>query len=151
MAVHSQNMKYIKITPPAAIVDNASFATVSIDTTGWDYLTIVCYLGATDIAMTALKVQESDTDGSYADVTGLIFGTSTDIAGDASTLPSATNDNNFFVFDIDLRNRKKFLDVVATMGDGTVGGFMSIIGILSRGDTAPTSITERGAIGLVRK
>jgi len=76
-----QNTKLVSITPPAAIVDNASYTTASIDTQGWDYLQVVVYLGATDIAMTALKLQESDTDGSYSDVTGLVFGTSSQHRG----------------------------------------------------------------------
>ena len=36
----------------------------SIDCLGFDYCEIVAMLGATDIAMTALKVQESDDDSS---------------------------------------------------------------------------------------
>jgi len=135
-----QNVKYVSVTPPGAILDNASATTAEIDTLGFDYLSIVCQVGETDIAMTALKVTESDASGSgHADVTGLVFGTSTDIDGNASALPSATNDNGFFVFLIDLRGRKRYIDLVATMGDGTAGGYFSAIGLLSRGETSPTT------------
>lgn len=135
-----QNIKYVSVTPPGAILDNASATTDEIDTLGFDYLNIVCQVGATDIAMTALKVTESDTSGSgHADVTGLIFGTSKDIDGNTSALPSATNDNGFFVFEIDLRGRKRYIDLVATMGDGTAGGYFHALGLLSRGDTSPTT------------
>jgi hypothetical protein len=145
-----QNTKLVSITPPAAIVDNASYTTGSIDTQGWDYLQVVVYLGATDIAMTALKLQESDTDGSYGDVTGLVFGTSSNIAGSTSTLPSATDDNKFFVFDVDLRGRKRYFDLVATAGDGTAGTFLTAFAILSRGKDQPVTAAERGASQILR-
>ena len=146
-----QNTKLVSITPPAAIVDNASYTTASIDTQGWDYMQVVVYLGATDIAMTALKLQESDTDGgSYADVTGLVFGTSSNIAGSTSTLPSATDDNKFFVFDVDLRGRKRYFDLVATAGDGTAGTFLTAFAILSRGKDQPVTAAERGASQILR-
>jgi len=145
-----QNTKLVSITPPAAIVDNASYTTASIDTQGWDYMQVVVYLGATDIAMTALKLQESDTDGSYGDVTGLVFGTSSNIAGSTSTLPSATDDNKFFVFDVDLRGRKRYFDLVATAGDGTAGTFLTAFAILSRGKDQPVTAAERGASQILR-
>ena len=145
-----QNTKLVSITPPAAIVDNASYTTASIDTQGWDYMQVVVYLGATDIAMTALKLQESDTDGSYGDVTGLVFGTSSNIAGSTSTLPSATDDNKFFVFDVDLRGRKRYFDLVATAGDGTAGTFLTAFAILSGGKDQPVTAAERGASQILR-
>ena len=135
-----RNVKYVSVTPPGAILDDASATTAEIDTLGFSHLTIVCQVGATDIAMTALKVTESDTAGSgHADVTGLVFGTSTDIGGAASALPSATDDNGFFVFQIDLRGRKRYIDLTATMGNGTLGGYFVAFGILSRAASSPTT------------
>lgn len=145
-----QQMKLVSITPPAAIVDNASYTTASVDTAGWDYAQIVVYLGATDIAMVALKVQESDDDSSYSDVTGLVFGTSNQISGSASTLPSATDDNKFFLFDVDLRGRKRYLDLVATAGDGTAGTYLTAFAILSKGKDGPVTAAERGASQILR-
>jgi len=145
-----QQIKYVSMTPPAAIIDNASATVAEVDTIGWDYMTIVCQVGATDIAMSALKVTESDTSGSgHADVTGLVFGTSTDIDGDTSALPTATDDNGFFVFQIDLRNRKRYIDMTATVGDGTAGAYLAIFGMLSRGDTGPTTVSGMGAAGVL--
>ena len=135
-----QNIKYVAVTPPAAIIDNASATTAEIDTLGFDYLTVVAHLGATDIAMTALAVTESDTTGSgHANVTGLVYGTSTDIDGNTSALPSADDDNKFFVFQIDLRGRKRYIDVTATCGDGAAGTYLTIIGMLSRADDTPVT------------
>lgn len=151
MSVTAQNVKLVSLTPPAAIIDNASAVVAELDTRDWEYLQIVVYLGASDIAMTALKVTESDTAGSgHTDVTGLIFGTSANTAGVTSTLPSATDDDKFFVFDIDLKGRKRFIDMVATIGDGTLGTFICILGVLSRGHSTPMSAAERGASQILR-
>lgn len=147
---YAKTTKLVSITPPAAIVDNASYTTASIDTQGFDYLQVVVYLGATDIAMTALKLQESDTDGSYADVTGLVFGTSANTGGSTSTLPSATDDNKFFVFDVDLRGRKRYFDLVATAGDGSTGTYLTAFAILSRAKDVPVTAAERGASQILR-
>jgi hypothetical protein len=147
-----QHTKLVSITPPAAIKDNAAWTTGEIDTKDWDWLTIICYLGATDIAIALLKVQESNTSGSgFADVTGLVMGTSTNIDGATSALPSATDDNTFQVFEIDLRNRKRYIDLSATAGDGTTGTFFAALGILSRSKSlAPVSLAERGVNELLR-
>lgn len=144
--IHPLNNKYLQITPPAAIVDNAAFTTNTIDTIGYDYCTIVVGFGAMDIAMAALKVQESNDSGmsGAADVTGLVYGTSTNSAGSTSTLPSATSDNTLFAFHIDLKARKRYLDVVATGGDGAAGTFMAAFAILSRGEVAPSTAALRG-------
>lgn len=144
-------MKYVNLTPPAAIIDNSAVTVAELDTLGWDYCTIAVVLGATDIAMTALAVTESDTAGSgHANVTGLVYGTSTDIDGDTSTLPSATDDDGFFLFNIDLRGRKRYLDVGATVGDGSAGTFISVIAILTRADESPTTISGMGATGALQ-
>lgn len=145
-----QNIKLLSITPPAAIIDNASATTASVDTKGWDYLTVICYLGATDIAMTALKLQTSDTDSSYADLTGAIFGTSTNIDGSTSTLPAATDDNKFFVFQVDLRGKKRYFDLVATIGNGTTGTYFTALAILSKGEIAPINAAGMGADEVLR-
>jgi len=149
--IHMQDVKVLQSVPPAAIVDDASYAFAEIDTIDFDYATILISLGATDIAMTALKVQESDVSATgLVDVTGLIFGTSNGIDGVASTLPSAGDDNTVFIFDIDLRNRKRFLDVVATIGDGTAGAFLSALTILSRASNVVNTAAERGAGQVLR-
>jgi hypothetical protein len=133
-----QGFKFLNVTPPAAIVDNGSFTTASIDTKGWDYCTILISLGASDIAMAALKLQESDVDSGYADVSGADFSVS------PATLPSATDDNKIYAIFVDCRKRKRFLDLLATAGDGTAGTFLSAIAILSKGREWADTATERG-------
>lgn len=147
----AQTYKFVSVTPPAAIVDNAAYTTAEIDTVGYDYATILCYLGATDIAMAALAVTESDTSGSgHANVTGLVYGTSTDISGATSALPSATDDNGCFAFEIDLRGRKRYLDVTATAGDGTLGTFLTVAALLWRGDELQQTASARGLSNILR-
>jgi len=145
------DFKLVSITPPAVISDNATLTTGEIDTAGWEHLEIIVYEGATDIAMAALSVTESDTSGSgHANVTGLVWGTSTNIDGSTSALPSATDDNLFQVAQIDLRGRKRYIDVTATTGDGAAGTYIAILGRLSRGEVTPTSASEAGANEILR-
>jgi hypothetical protein len=149
--VNNLDFKLVSITPPAAISDNATLTTGEIDTLGWSYLTIVVYEGATDIAMAALSVTQSDTAGSgHANVTGLIWGTSTNIDGSTSALPSATDDNLFQVAQIDLKGKKRYIDVTATTGDGAAGTYIAILGILSRPQVSPISASEAGANEILR-
>lgn len=149
--VPAQDAKWFNLTPPAAIVDNASLTVTELDTLGYDYAEIIVLLGATDIAMTALKVTESDTSGSnHTDVTGLVFGTSENIDGDTSALPTATDDNDIFKFEIDLRKRKRYLDVTATVGDGTTGAFVVIAARLTRSKIAPQSSADAGCNQILR-
>lgn len=145
------NAKWVAVTPPGAIVDDASFTTTEIDTLGWDYLEIIVLLGATDIAMAALAVTESDSSGSgHANITGLVWGTSSNIAGSTSALPSATDDNKFQVAHIDLRGRKRYIDVTATAGNGAAGTYACIIGRLSRGEAMPITAAAMGADEVLR-
>lgn len=149
--IPAQNYKFVAVTPPGAISDDATLTTAEIDTLGFDYAQIIVYLGATDIAMAALKVTESDTPGSgHADVTGLVFGTSTNTDGATSALPSATDDNKAFAFDIDLRGRKRYLDVTATTGDGTAGTYVTIFALLWRAEDTPTTAAQRGFAEVLR-
>jgi hypothetical protein len=95
-------------------------------------------MGATDIALTAAKFTDSDAAGSgHADITGTRYGTDDDIAGSTSVLPSATDDDKIFAWQVDLTKRKRYLNFVITVGDGTQGGYYTLIAILGRGDAAP--------------
>jgi hypothetical protein len=147
-----QHDKFVSITPPAAIVDNASLTTATIDTQGFAYLRVLVYLGATDIAMSALKLQESDDSGmsGAADITGQVYGTSASIAGTTSALPSATDDNKCFAFEVDLRGRKRYIDLVATCGDGTAGTYVAAFALLSRAGDCPVTAAERGFGNILR-
>jgi hypothetical protein len=141
--------KKVIVAAPGALIDNTSATTTAIDTLGYDYLVVDVILGATDIAVSALKLQESDTLSgsdlaSGTDVPGAVYGTSDNDAGSTSSLPSATDDTKIFGFAIDLRGRKRYIDLVATLGDGTSGGYLAALGTLSRASTAPSGAAEAG-------
>ena len=143
--IEQLHVKKVAVIQPAAIVDNASWTVVTIDRKGWDHVSIDCLLGAADIAVAALKVQESDASGSgFADVTGLVYGTSNNDTGSASTLPSATDDNLLFGFSIDCRGRKRYLKLVATGGDGAAGSYLAAIATLCRGAQGSLTAAEAG-------
>lgn len=136
----SLNQKIVPITLPGAIVDNAAFTTATIDTIGWAHLTVVVIFGAMDIAMAALKLTESEDSGmsGATDISGTVGGT-------AFTLPSSTSDNTMFAFHVDLKGqRKRYIDLTATGGDGAAGTYMTAFAILSHGSELPNSAAERG-------
>lgn len=148
--------KLFAVTPPAAIIDNTSAVANVIDCAGFNFLRVIVLLGASDIAMTALKLQESDVKASAttltsgADITGAVFGTSVNDTGSTSTLPSATADNLFFVFEIDLRGRKRYILPVITGGDGAAGAFFTCIAELSKANNVPTLATEKNISQVLR-
>jgi hypothetical protein len=153
--IHATTGKFLLTTPPAAILDTASAATTIIDTLGYDRALILVSLGATDVAMTALKVTEDDTltEGaltSASDVSGLIYGTSADIAGSTSALPGAGADNTIYAFDVDLKKRKRYLDVVATAGNGEAGTYVTAVTILTRAEESPITASQMGLANLLR-
>lgn len=146
--------KVVMVTAPTALVDDAAVTTSTIDTAGYDYATIVCYVGTTDIAMTALKVQESDASnmGSAVDIDATDFSDATqkDIDGNALALPAADADGTFRIIGIDLRTRKRYLDLVANAGNGTSGTWFYAFAILERAKVSPsTNVAIAGTGGIV--
>lgn len=128
-----QHAQFVQAIPPAAILDNASATASEIDATGAGYVTIVLNLGATDIALTALKVQAaSSSGGSFSDISGATFDGGTDIDGGTLALPIATDDNQVCVFQINMAGKDPYLKVVATFGDGTAGGYIAGVAIISQ-------------------
>lgn len=148
--------RLVIVTPPAAIVDNASFTTNVIDTRGFRFVRINFMIGATDIAMTALKVQEADaasdatTLTSGADIADLVVGTATTEAGGASALPSDTADNSIQSFEIDMRGRKRYLKLIATAGNGAAGTFGTAWAELHRAEVLPLTAAAKGCAQVMK-
>ena len=152
-----EDTKMVVVTAPAAIVDDASLTTNVIDTRGYGECLVSVILGATDIALTACKLQEADaasdatTLTSGADVTGAIYGTSTDASGAVVALPTATDDGKIFTFRVKCGgSRKRYLKPVVTFGNGTSGGFATVIAMLSKASILPNSNTEKGIGGTLQ-
>ncbi len=150
--IDAQNTKFLNSVPPEAIhADTTGFDLTEIDTLGWDYLTIIITLGATDIGLTALALTESDTSASgHANITGTVYGTALNIAGSTSVLPAATDDDDVFVYEVDLRYRKRYIDATITPGDGSTGIFLSAVSFLSRAKEAPITAAARGCNQILR-
>jgi hypothetical protein len=148
--INSMTQKMVLITSPGAIVDNASLTTTAIDTAGWDVLDVFVIIGATDIAMAALKLQTSDDDGNadaYADLANANFATGTMPNGVAAVLPAAsgaTGDNTIHHINVVLNGKERYFDLVATGGDGSAGAYIMAFAILSRGKESPNTFAERG-------
>src|SRR5687767_4779614 len=101
-------------------------------------MSVYFMLGATDIDMAALKLQTSDTDGSYADLSGADFSVS------PAVVPQDDDDGTIWAIHVDLRDKKRFFDLVATAGDGAAGTFACAWADLSRAENTPSSVIERG-------
>lgn len=139
--------KYKLLTAPAILVDDASLAVTELDTLGYDHCEIVLMIGATDIGVTAMILTDSDTAGSgHANIAASNFDGQTNAVGDTAVLPSATNDNKFFIWSLDLRKRKRYIDATITVGDGTAGGYYAVFAQLSNAKEAPVTEAERGDV-----
>jgi hypothetical protein len=148
--------KIVTVIPPQAIIDNAAATTNVIDTLGFDYLELYVCFGAMDIAVSAMKIQEAEVAASAtaltsgADITASIVGTAALDTGSTSALPSATADNTIFKFEIDLRGRMRYLDLVITLGDGSAGTFVCAYAILDRAEQVPVTAAQKGCAQVMR-
>lgn len=122
------NFKAVQFIKPGAIVDNAAYAMISHEVAGFAQAIVQVNLGATDIAMTLLKLQHSDDNSTWSDA--FVVGTDKNIEGAVTTLPSATDDDKIVVFLVDLRNVKRYIRVAATAGDGAAGTYLTACGLL---------------------
>jgi hypothetical protein len=130
--------RIINVTPPAAAVNNASVVCAAVDRKTFDYANFLLILGATDANLSACKLQESDDSSAWTDVPGLDFSVS------PNALPSATDDNHVFSFDVDLRGRKRYLRPLITVASGTTGAFVTVVAALHRGEQTPKDAASRG-------
>lgn len=132
--------KTVVITNPGAIVDNAAFTTATIDTRGFAFLTIIIILGALDVAIAAFKLREGNASdmSDAADVTGADFSVS------PATLPTATDDNKLYAIQVNLKGRKRYLDLTLTGGDGAAGTYATVVAQLSNASEVPSDATSRG-------
>lgn len=143
--IATQKMYRHRFIHPAAISDNAAFTSNVLDMLGKTSLTVFVDFGATDIAMAALKLQESDAVSS---ATALTAGT--DIPGAdfsvlPATLPSSTADNTTVCIVVPWTGaRKRYCNLVATSGDGSTGTYMVASGLCevaeSKGTTGATGM-----------
>lgn len=143
--IHAQNDKVVAELP-SAVVGSTATASLTVDTLGYDYcsLSVLRASNASTVFANVLKVEESDNNSSYADVTTLVGG-----GTGGFTIPAVSNTSATSVvkLDVDTKARKRYLKVSYTPGASAT---VAITGRLSRGGEAPATAADAGVIGWVK-
>lgn len=144
--IYSAAMKHGVIIKPQSIGTTA--VTGIIDTLGAAQAQILAVLdtAATSVTITTLKVSEGDTTSAFTDITEFTGGTNTG----NFTLPTGpgtgTATGQIVGFDIDLRKRKRYLQVSLA---NSAARLSSVVANLDRLATKPTDASGRGLATLV--
>lgn len=121
--------------------------THSIDTLGYDYASIDVVFeqtaATTDDVATALKLGQGDTTSSYDDITAFVGGGT---GGFTIPTTSLTDASNIVRFNLDLRGRKRYLQVSATPIAASV--VCSVVR-LGKAEVGPVSASEVGVAAVV--
>ncbi len=137
--------KFFNAIPPGVIKDNAPFVSNVIDRqadvpTDAKGVLFVVQLGATDVAASVLRVQQSDTK---TDATTL--GGSPTTVHDFATKPGANDDNALFgVYVPTSKWTERYLQLQATAGDGTTGTYLSALAVFDQPGTTGTTAADLG-------
>jgi hypothetical protein len=138
--IHSQMEKVVAAVPASV---GTSAVTLTIDTLGYDHasVSVMRASNASTVFASVLKIEESDDNSSYSNVSGLVGGTD-------FTIPTVSDTSAVAVvkLDVDTKAKKRYLKVTATPA---VSVNTVVAARLSRGD-APTTATEAGCIGWVK-
>ncbi len=142
---HAQNDKVLATLPTAAVGATAT-STLTIDRLGYDHVSVsaIRASNASTVFASVLKVEESDDNSSYSNVTALVGGGT---GGFSIPAVSDTNSAAIVKMDIDARAKKRYLKVSMTPGASATLG---IVAHLSKAEEAPVSTSEAGVIGLVK-
>lgn len=139
--IHAQNDKVVGAVPAAV---GTSAVTLTIDTLGYDYASVAVLRAsnASTVFASVLKVEESDDNAAYSNVTGLVGGTD-------FTIPAVTDTASAAVvkLDVDTKAKKRYLKVTATPA---VSVNTVVTARLSRGEVTPVTASEAGCIGWVK-
>jgi len=138
--IHSQMEKVVATLPATG----SSAVTLTVDTVGVDYASFTVLRGsnASTVFASVLKVEESDDNSTFSNVTGFVGGTD-------FTIPTVSDTSATVVVKMDIATpaRKRYLKVTATPA---VSVPVAITGRLSRLENAPSSASEAGVIGWVK-
>ena len=144
--IHAQNDKVVALLPTAAVGSTAT-STLTIDRLGYDHVSVsaVRASNASTVFASVLKVEESDDNSSYANVTALVAGGTGGFTIPAITA-AGTASASLVKIDIDARAKKRYLKVSMTPGASTT---LAIVARLSRAEEAPVSADDAGVIARV--
>ena len=126
-----QGVKWKYLLAPISLNGTAA-TSLSLDCAGFKYATIIAgsgLIGAAD--MDQLDLTESDDDSSYAT-----------ISGSAHTDPVQTDDGILWIWNIDCRKRKRYIQV--NCDPGAVATLFFVLGCLSVAAEMPDNATEQG-------
>jgi len=143
--IHAQNDKVVAALP-AGVTASSETATMTIDTVGYDHasVTVMRASNAATTFASVLKVEESDDNSSYANVTALVGG---GVGGFTIPAGSATGSVSVVKMDIDTKARKRYLKVSMTPSTAVN---VAMTARLSRGEVAPETAAQAGVIGWVK-
>ena len=134
-----QQTKKVQLVWPQARINNAAVTVASVDRRGFNYAAIRVAIGATDVGFTTFKLQESDDNATFTDVPAADFSVA------PLALPANTAGNTLWEWQVDCRgSRKRYLRPAITIGNGSLGAFVSATAELSRAEQAPTTAASQG-------
>jgi hypothetical protein len=143
---HLESTKTVASLGTADTATNATF-THSIDTLGYDYASIDVVMEAstatTAAVALALKLGQSDTNSAFADITAFVGGGS---GGFTIPTTSLTGASNIVRFNLDMRGKRRYLQVSATPVAASV---VCSVARLGKGDVGPVSAAEVGVAAVI--
>lgn len=127
-------LKFVNMLSPLLRDNQVISAVFDRDGSDAKFLYIVLMVGATDIATTGVKIQDSANNSDWND---LYTGTSL----------TATDDNKLSIFQVSLEGKERYVRLTATNADGTLGANMAVLGILTDVTTStdPDIVATYGA------
>lgn len=143
---HLESTKTLAKIGDADTATNATF-THAIDTLGYDYASIDIVFEAstatTDDVANALKLGQGDTATAFTDITAFVGGGS-----GGFTIPgsSVTDASNIVRFNVDMRGKKRYLNVSATPAFATR---VASVVRLGKAEVGPVSASEVGVAAVV--
>ena len=145
--IHSQNDRVVAELPTAAVGATAT-ANLTIDTIGYDYcsLTVLRASNAATTFANVLKVEESDNNSAYSDVTALVAGGTGGFTVPAISV-AGTSSASVVKLDVDTKARKRYLKVSYTPGASAT---VAITGRLSRAAETPATASDANVLSWVR-
>lgn len=147
-------MNHLESTKTVAKLGTADTTTAqtftsSIDTLGYDYASIDVVFEAnaatTDAVATALKLGQSDTNAAtaFTDITAFVGGGS---GGFTIPTTSLTGASNVVRFNVDMRGKKRYLNVSATPVAASV---VCAVARLGKAEVGPANASEAGVAAVV--
>lgn len=135
--IHSQNLKVVHPTALPATVGATATSTLVVDRRGYDQVSVLVSKAASagTAFASVLKVEESDDNSDYSNVTALVK----DGVGGFTMAAVSTVNASVVKMDIDCLAKKRYLKLSVTPD---VSAAVSIVALLSRGEEFPATQSD---------